>query len=742
MYGAILGDMIGSPYEFDRGEKIKAFPLFIETSRFTDDTVMTVAVADALLYAGIDAEEKKICTAVVSSMQHWGEKYPNAGYGGKFREWLKEKVPKPYGSFGNGSAMRVSPVGWLYDSIERTREVARWTAEVTHNHPEGIKGAESVASAIYLARTGESKETIQKYIEEEFGYNLTRTLKEIRPAYRMDVTCQGSVPEAMIAFLESTDFEDAVRNAVSIGGDTDTTACIAGSIAEAYYGLTPTLEKECLERIPEKMKSVLCHFDRVRGEEIQGEPIIEAALRRYRKDESTENMAAVLDAIYMRMKDGGSFLLPPSEVQRFDAYVERGDYDSAISIEAYTSDSEFFMGLDEEDENANYITEVKIYDLLSFIAKATDAETGIDINYAKNFYLNRDMAKSILAKGEENAAHLRGLYLPMLDTISISPKDLSPKFISGVRFCFMCTYDVYYNNYCELYHRNGKIYRYDISGNHKNVKKICQVFPALKKFNESGGQNGKLEEWEWNYYELGAWVFAHAEVKKAYKMRTGHTDYLTWSPYDAYMTIQDLLEEEDMAFTPMSIHADAIRTMSDYQHDREGIPAGWIYLGNDYERYVLGQPGERNILVLGVNPSTAKPGDDDPTIRSVRRIAENKGYDGWIMMNLHPQRTPHPEEMEDNPIWSENNPMAVKAVMRAFHIHAVWCAWGNMIDMTGKRFLYSALAKIYDVLGDYVKWYNYGNLTKDGNPRHPLYMSLTDEFQKFDVPGYLWRKGM
>ena len=543
MYGAILGDMIGSPYEFDRGAKIKAFPLFIETSRFTDDTVMTVAVADALLYAGIDAEEKKICTAVVSSMQHWGEKYPNAGYGGKFREWLKEKVPKPYGSFGNGSAMRVSPVGWLYDSIERTREVARWTAEVTHNHPEGIKGAESVASAIYLARTGESKETIQKYIEEEFGYNLTRTLKEIRPAYRMDVTCQGSVPEAMIAFLESTDFEDAVRNAVSIGGDTDTTACIAGSIAEAYYGLTPTLEKECLERIPEKMKSVLCHFDRVRGEEIQGEPIIEAALRRYRKDESTENMAAVLDAIYMRMKDGGSFLLPPSEVQRFDAYVERGDYDSAISIEAYTSDSEFFMGLDEEDENANYITEVKIYDLLSFIAKATDAETGIDINYAKNFYLNRDMAKSILAKGEENAAHPRGLYLPMPDTISISPKDLSPKFISGVRFCFVCTYDIY-NNYCELYHRNGKIYRYDISGDHKNVEKICQVFPALKKFHESSGQNDKLDEWEWNYYELGAWIFAHSEVQKAYKMRTGYTGYLTWSPDDAYMTIQDLLEEE------------------------------------------------------------------------------------------------------------------------------------------------------------------------------------------------------
>jgi len=145
---------------------------------------------------------------------------------------------------------------------------------------------------------------------------------------------------------------------------------------------------------------------------------------------------------------------------------------------------------------------------------------------------------------------------------------------------------------------------------------------------------------------------------------------------------------------------------------------------------------------LGVNPSTAKPGDDDPTIRSVRRIAENKGYDGWIMMNLHPQRTPHPEEMEDNPIWSENNPMVVKAVMREFHTHAVWCAWGNMIDMTGKGFLYDALFAVYEVLGDCVKWYSYGNLTKGGNPRHPLYLPLTDEFQKFDVRGYLRIKGM
>ena len=281
VYGAILGDIIGSPYEFDKGEKTKDFTLFSPQSRFTDDTVMTVAVAAALLAVGkaganvasrssartsascaSDADRDTVHKAVVRSMQKWGRKYPHAGYGGKFREWLKEKTPKPYGSFGNGSAMRVSAVGWLYNSIGRTREVARWTAEVTHNHPEGIKGAEAVASAIYLARTGETKATIKKYVEDEFGYNLSRTLDEIRPVYRMDVTCQGSVPEALIAFLEGRDFEDTVRNAVSIGGDTDTIACIAGSIAEAYYGLPVQYEVECLKRIPAEMRKVVQSLDK------------------------------------------------------------------------------------------------------------------------------------------------------------------------------------------------------------------------------------------------------------------------------------------------------------------------------------------------------------------------------------------------------------------------------------------------------------------------------------------------
>lgn len=271
MYGAILGDIIGSPYEFDCGEKTKEFELFPAHARFTDDTVMTIAVAEALIGLGADADEEHVKADVVRFMRHWGRCYPRVGYGGLFRQWLVTDDPQPYGSFGNGAAMRVSSVGWLYDSLTRTREVARWTAEVTHNHPEGAKGAETVASAIYLGRMGHSKEEINDYITQEFGYDLTRTLDEIRPTYSMDATCPGSVPEAITAFLESTDVIDAIRNAVSLGGDTDTTACIAGSIAEAFYGCPDDLHEECVKRIPADMREVLFAFDMMREERRGGE---------------------------------------------------------------------------------------------------------------------------------------------------------------------------------------------------------------------------------------------------------------------------------------------------------------------------------------------------------------------------------------------------------------------------------------------------------------------------------------
>ena len=262
MYGAILGDIIGSPFEFDRGDKTKEFDLFTKGCDFTDDSVMTIAVGEALLAVGLEATVKEIEEAVVANMQDWGKRYPYAGYGGRFRYWIRERNPKPYGSYGNGSAMRVSASGWLYDSMKRTRAIAN----VTHNHPEGIKGAEATASAIYMARNGSSKKEIKEYIEREFHYNLDRTLDEIRPGYHMDETCQRTVPEAIIAFLESKDFEDAIRNAVSLGGDTDTLGAITGSIAEAFYGISDVLIAECRSRIDEGlMTDILDEFDHILG---------------------------------------------------------------------------------------------------------------------------------------------------------------------------------------------------------------------------------------------------------------------------------------------------------------------------------------------------------------------------------------------------------------------------------------------------------------------------------------------
>ena len=266
MYGAILGDIIGSPFEFDRGDKTKDFELFSWGCRFTDDSVMTIAVAEALMETGINADEETIENAVQNQMRKWGRRYPRAGYGGRFRQWLMADHPEPYGSYGNGSAMRVSAAGWLYPDLEQTRAVARATAKVTHNHPEGIKGAEATASAIYMARNGSSKEEIKEYIEKEFRYDLDRSLDKIRLGYHMDETCQKTVPEAIIAFLEARDFEDAIRNAVSLGGDTDTLGAITGSIAEAFYGIPAVLIAECRRRLDEGlMTDVLDEFDRVLG---------------------------------------------------------------------------------------------------------------------------------------------------------------------------------------------------------------------------------------------------------------------------------------------------------------------------------------------------------------------------------------------------------------------------------------------------------------------------------------------
>ena len=237
MYGAILGDIIGSPYEFDRGNKSKDFPLFSPNSAYTDDSVMTLAVADAFLSLSPEAADKDIRRRLIQSMQTYGRKYPYAGYGGMFRRWLKDSNPQPYGSYGNGSAMRVSSAAWLFDDLETVRHMAQLSAEVTHNHPEGIKGAEAIASTIFLARTGSTKAEIKNYIEQQFHYDLSRTCDEIRPTYRHVESCQETVPESITAFLEGNSFENVIRTAVSLGGDCDTLTAIAGSIAEGFYGI-------------------------------------------------------------------------------------------------------------------------------------------------------------------------------------------------------------------------------------------------------------------------------------------------------------------------------------------------------------------------------------------------------------------------------------------------------------------------------------------------------------------------
>lgn len=235
IYGAILGDIVGSRFEFDRPNWRRDFELFTKEDNFTDDTVMTVAVACATVTVPRDADEETYKNNLVRWMCFLGEMYPRAGYGASFANWIYD--PKPYNSFGNGAAMRVSAIGWMYDDLDRTREVARWSAEVSHNHPEGVKGAEATATAIWMAQNGFPKEDIATTMVEIFDYDLSKTVDEYIKEHRHDETCMDSVPKALVAFLEGENFEQVIRNAVAMGGDTDTIAAIAGSIAEAMYGV-------------------------------------------------------------------------------------------------------------------------------------------------------------------------------------------------------------------------------------------------------------------------------------------------------------------------------------------------------------------------------------------------------------------------------------------------------------------------------------------------------------------------
>lgn len=272
MFGAILGDIIGSPYEFDRNNiKTKNFSLFSRKSQATDDSIMTIAIAKALMTSNLNDEEE-IKRNIVINMQTYGRKYPWAGYGAKFHAWLFSRNPKPYNSYGNGSAMRVSSVAWLANSLEEAEKLAQLSAEVTHNHPEGIKGARSVAAAIYLARTGHTKSEIKEYITQKYGYDLTKTCDEIRPTYHHMESCQDTVPQAFAAFFEGKDFEDVIRCGVSLGGDTDTLVAIAGSIAEGYYDIPVELLSRIRNFLPTDLMSITEEFAKLQPKRIHREP--------------------------------------------------------------------------------------------------------------------------------------------------------------------------------------------------------------------------------------------------------------------------------------------------------------------------------------------------------------------------------------------------------------------------------------------------------------------------------------
>lgn len=257
LFGTIFGDLVGSQYE---GNCVKNndFDLITDRIRFTDDTVMTLAVASWLI------KDKNNPTVLIKELQYYGNRYPHAGYGGSFARWLRSEAPQPYYSYGNGSAMRVSPCAWVAKSLEESQYLAEVSASVTHNHPEGIKGAQAVASAIYMARQGYSKYDIKSYISEQYDYDLNRSINNIRNSgYKFEVSCQDSVPESIIAFLEGENYTNCIRKAISLKGDADTQAAIAGSIAEAYYGFPNDLTKIVNNTLDDYLNTVLMKFNEI-----------------------------------------------------------------------------------------------------------------------------------------------------------------------------------------------------------------------------------------------------------------------------------------------------------------------------------------------------------------------------------------------------------------------------------------------------------------------------------------------
>ncbi len=440
MYGAILGDIIGSRFEFDRGGWTKDFDLLTVEDKWTDDTVMTIAVAEALMEAGKDAPVSEIETACVKSMQKWGQRYPYAGYGGRFIHWVNSGNPKPYGSYGNGSAMRVSAAGWLYDSLERTREVARATANVSHNHLEGLKGAECTAAVMYMGRTGVSKEKIAEYVAKEFGYDFSESLEEMRARHEHVETCQDSLPKALRSFMDGEDYEDVVRNAVSLGGDTDTLAAIAGAMAEAFYGMPLLLKGECQLRVEDDMLKVIERFDKCMGrktaedkDQYADNAPLDAALTLFLNEEDekkrTEGFITFLNVMAKRISDDAIVPMPFVDVN--NTLMEGIDIEHAMTGDTVQLQEEVRLRMDtmtdgdgnlrlplflnsrelNRGQTANVIMPVAILDVLRFGLHGDDLK-GVVINpFGRAFTMTKDLLEKFISD-YESWADKNGVEVP------------------------------------------------------------------------------------------------------------------------------------------------------------------------------------------------------------------------------------------------------------------------------------------------------------------------------------------
>lgn len=367
MLGAIIGDIVGSPYEFDN-IKTDDFPLFGDKNRFTDDTVMTAAVFMGILN-GLK-EERKTAKTIESYMALYGNYYPDAGYGKRFSEWLNDRFRKPYESYGNGSAMRVSSVAWAFESIEAVEKFAEVSAAVTHNHPEGIKGAKAVAAAIFFARKGKDREFIKNYITVKYGYDLNHTIDEIRPNYTYDVSCRGSVPVAIIAALEAESFEDALRKAVSVGGDSDTIAAMAASVAEGFFGVPEDIKEKALTYFDDRLKDCLDKFDKMVEKNKEDEERFERACAFAAKKHKGQKRVGGADYIThpmevaKRLKDA----LYPIE------YAITGVLHDVLEDTGATEEEVLSIGGEEVLCAVKLLTKEEGYDMKSYIARIENNE--------------------------------------------------------------------------------------------------------------------------------------------------------------------------------------------------------------------------------------------------------------------------------------------------------------------------------------------------------------------------------